>query len=70
MRDDFILLGVAAVAAWLIIRSVPATAAGVRRVGKLEIPDIFTSGGGWLPSGAYDPNLLNRQYAEGWGYGD
>jgi hypothetical protein len=69
MRNDLIILGIAAVAAFFILKSVPA-AAGVRRVGKLEIPDIFTSGGGWLPSGAYDPNLLDRQYAEGWGYGD
>ena len=25
--------------------------------------------GGWI-GGVFEPNLLDRQYAEGWGYGD
>lgn len=69
MRDDLLILALAAAAAYIIVKAVPATTVR-RRAGKLEIPEIFTPGGGWRPDGTYDRNLLDDQYREGWGYGD
>lgn len=68
-KEDIAIIGAAALAAWWIIsRAKPAPAAPRRTA--LQIPPIFTPGGGWMPDGSYDAKLLDRQYAEGWGYGD
>lgn len=70
MRDDLIILGIAGIAAYLIIKAFPAGAASVPLVGKIQIPDIFTpdlSSPYW--SRYTQPDYLARQAAEeaAWG---
>lgn len=60
MRDDLIILGVAGLAAYFILKAFPASAAPQRAAANVEIPPIFGS--------AYwdylsDPGYLPRQAA-------
>lgn len=79
---DLLLIAATAGAAFLLLprltRATPAqaaTVAGRVRLGRavIGVPDIasvMVPGGGFDPNGAYNPVLLEEQYATGWGYGD
>lgn len=77
MNDkDLLILAAAALAVVWIVRQKPAAATSsstaARRIatkGRFTVPDVLTPGGGWL-DGIYTPNLLEQQYAQGWGFGD
>lgn len=61
MRDDLIILGIAGVAAYLIIKALPAQSAGPPRVaGNVSIPPLFGSAYWEYLS---DPGYLPRQAA-------
>jgi len=59
-NEDVMILAVAALAAWAIVRS-GRVAAQPRAVASPT--------GGWYDK-MYVPNLLDVQYERGWGYGD
>jgi len=71
---DLAIVAAAGVIAYLIFSRLPVKQSTVyaQPLGstRLQIPDVFVAGGGWMPDGSYAPNITQIQEAEGWGYGD
>lgn len=71
MRDAVIMLVVAGavVALGLALRKAAGAPPTATRNGGSGSPDRII-GGGLNEYGIFEPGLLNRQYAQGWGFGD
>lgn len=57
--EDLMLMAVAAVVVYV----------GVNAIDKARAAPKSSGAGGWI-GGVFEPNLLDQQYAQGWGYGD